>query len=448
LRREILGKPLWFFIWLFFFLTFFTFFYFFSISPQKELEHFLYPLSHFIAMLIVASTTYKAYPTTIFSSHDHFTRAHHYLGRLSFPIWETFITWLEGKSKSKNMSQGQLDVPEPQDGDISKSENSTPLDKQTPGSGIRVEESVPMDISSKTASPKLTPEVVPANDSMEFSKDEDAELEEEVAAVTKVIASVSDKAANVATRRNWRKAVVGTEHVESFLVRAILKTSTPHVRRKALDEQAEKLLTAASDEFLDRALVKRLKTIDAGVLVKMLAKAGRLGFSDNDMVDTDEIVQPVDAPMRRRASVGGPLRPEEQLAPLQIDLAHPSAQNQTLPQISRDHIPSPPLQNQMQQLPPIQYMPSGPPFQQQQVALPTRAIVPANKHSCPDCGQTFAQSAGRKYVDSSNLGGVCRLTVNSIWRRKSATIRLLSSRLAAASGNATTATGYLPPTLA
>jgi hypothetical protein len=307
------------------------------------------------------------------------------------------------------MSQGQPDVPEPQNGDVSKSENSPPPDKQTPGSGIRVEESAPMDISPKTASPKPTPEDVPAEDNIEFTqdedKDEDAELKEEVAAVTEVIASVSSRAAIMATRRNWRKAVIGTEHIESFLVRVILKTSTQNVRRKALDELTEKLLASASDEFLDRALIKRLETVDAKVLVEMLAQAGRLGYGNNDMVDADEIVQPVDAPMRRQSSVDEPLQPEQQSAPLQIELVHPDLQKQTLPPMSRDYLSSPRLKDQMHPLPPMQYMPPGPP--QQQVALPTRAIVPANKHSCPDCGQTFAQSAGRKYVSSSRPRDVC-----------------------------------------
>jgi hypothetical protein len=355
------------------------------------------------------------------------------------------------------MSQGQPDVPEQQHGDVSKLENSPPPIKQRPD-GARVEEPMPMDISSKTASPKPTPEDMPDKDTTKAAKhgERDAALEAEIATVTKAIAAVSSKAANIATRRNWRKAVIGSEHVESFVVRAILKTSTVHVRRKALDEQADKLLAAASDDFLDRALALRLKSIKGKELVKMLARAGRLGYSETDMVDADEVVHPVDAPLQQESVsvmdsvMDGPPKLVQAVAPLHIEMVRPDAQNQqqqVMSLASRDYILSAPFLNHTSQPPPMQHMPPGPPVQQQQMALPTRIIVPANKHSCPDCGQTFAQSAGRKYVSSRQTWKYLRAnSVHSIWKRKFATTRLLSSRLAAASGNAIIAIGHSPPT--
>lgn len=54
-----------------------------------------------------------------------------------------------------------------------------------------------------------------------------------------------------------------------------------------LDEHGRKILKFASIEFLDRAMRLRLQTIGAKDLVKMLADAERLGFSETDVISDD-----------------------------------------------------------------------------------------------------------------------------------------------------------------
>lgn len=57
--------------------------------------------------------------------------------------------------------------------------------------------------------------------------------------------------------------------------------------RTILDEHGRKILNFASMEFLDRAMALRLQTIGAKDLVKMLAGADRLGFSETGVISDD-----------------------------------------------------------------------------------------------------------------------------------------------------------------
>ncbi|KAL0936082.1 uncharacterized protein CTRU02_208297 [Colletotrichum truncatum] len=59
-----------------------------------------------------------------------------------------------------------------------------------------------------------------------------------------------------------------------------------------LDEMAERILAKASNAFLDKALVTRLQTIEARRLVNALARAERLGYDTDDIVESDEYVIP------------------------------------------------------------------------------------------------------------------------------------------------------------
>lgn len=58
-----------------------------------------------------------------------------------------------------------------------------------------------------------------------------------------------------------------------------------HFAAKDLDEVADIILSKASDDFLDKALAKRLGTIDARSLINALARAERLGYENSDVVD-------------------------------------------------------------------------------------------------------------------------------------------------------------------
>lgn len=69
-------------------------------------------------------------------------------------------------------------------------------------------------------------------------------------------------------------------------------TNGPSLWRSILDTHGKEILECASDQFLDLATALRLKTINARDLVSLLAKAGRLGFRETDVVE-DETVGPL-----------------------------------------------------------------------------------------------------------------------------------------------------------
>ena len=53
------------------------------------------------------------------------------------------------------------------------------------------------------------------------------------------------------------------------------------------DDLASVILENASDSFLDQALEKRLRTIEARPLINALANAGRLGYDPSDIIEQD-----------------------------------------------------------------------------------------------------------------------------------------------------------------
>jgi hypothetical protein len=60
-----------------------------------------------------------------------------------------------------------------------------------------------------------------------------------------------------------------------------------HLTTSDLDQIAQHIISIASDEFLDRCLEKRLLTIEAKPLINALARAERLGYEPNDVVEGD-----------------------------------------------------------------------------------------------------------------------------------------------------------------
>lgn len=61
-----------------------------------------------------------------------------------------------------------------------------------------------------------------------------------------------------------------------------------HFTAADLDEVADFIVDKVSDSFLDKCLAKRLLTIEAKPLINALAKAERLGYESNDMVQDDQ----------------------------------------------------------------------------------------------------------------------------------------------------------------
>lgn len=229
----------------------------------------------------------------------------------------------------------------------------------------------------------------------EVSPKDAALLQTEVTALTKTLSTVSNEAARLVTRQHWRKCLISTEKDQSFLVRAILKHSTPHVYVRAIEDYGDKFLEAASDEFLDQALELRLPTIDADKLLALLAKAKRLGYDEQDVVDEEEDVVPAQngLPEGSEPDVEKIPNPEPRDATM-VDRTDPLLEEQNRNAIVAVTAIAAPY-----------YSPVSTGSYSQNMNLPTRrkAKDPASrKFICPDCTASFAQQGGLTYV-SSNL---------------------------------------------
>ncbi|KAF7543613.1 hypothetical protein G7046_g9966 [Stylonectria norvegica] len=113
-------------------------------------------------------------------------------------------------------------------------------------------------------------------------------------------------------RDHWEKALLGSQYHIAFLLNAtmhqgsaetlsravqdfgqkMIKESKHHVMRhlsaEDLDEVASLLLVKVSNNFLDKALARRFETIPAQQLVNALARAERLGYEPQDIVEDKE----------------------------------------------------------------------------------------------------------------------------------------------------------------
>jgi hypothetical protein len=225
----------------------------------------------------------------------------------------------------------------------------------------------------------------------EVSPKDAALLATEVAVLSKALSTVSNEAARIVTRQHWRKCLIGTDKDQSFLVRAILKHSTPHVYERAIEDYGDKFLEAADDEFLDQALELRLPSIDADKLVALLARAKRLGYDEQDVVDEEEDVVPAqNGPAEgSEPAIEKMLNPEPRDA-IMVDRSDPILEEQTRNAIAAATVIAAPYQ------PPVSQASYS-----QNMNLPTRrkAKDPASrKFVCPDCTASFAQQGGLTYV--------------------------------------------------
>lgn len=147
-------------------------------------------------------------------------------------------------------------------------------------------------------------------------------------------------------RDNWEKCLLGSDFHQAFVLNAAIHHSTPSTTRRAvhdfgakmvgdcrdeiarlftqadLDAVAGILINNASDAFLDMCLSKRLPTIEAKTLINALARAERLGYDENDIVDDNVHEQPMSHPV---APIP-PTTPAHASAPRPALPAHPPQQ--------------------------------------------------------------------------------------------------------------------------
>ncbi|KPM43867.1 hypothetical protein AK830_g2722 [Neonectria ditissima] len=128
-------------------------------------------------------------------------------------------------------------------------------------------------------------------------------------ALTDMIEKASPDTVRQAVRDRWEKALLGSQYHVAFLFNAtihqasaetlkravkdfganMIKVSKEHVvehlSAEDLDEVADSLLNKVSSGFLDKALARRFETIPARQLVNALARAERLGYDIQDIVE-------------------------------------------------------------------------------------------------------------------------------------------------------------------
>ncbi|KAL7789377.1 hypothetical protein V8C37DRAFT_386356 [Trichoderma ceciliae] len=110
-------------------------------------------------------------------------------------------------------------------------------------------------------------------------------------------------------RENWHKCLVGSDYHSAFMVNATITSCSPailgrtvhelgdimvktskreiakHFSSEDLDEVADLIGPKLSAQFQDRVMATRLETIGAQDLINSLARAERLGYHVNDIVD-------------------------------------------------------------------------------------------------------------------------------------------------------------------
>ncbi|OAA65533.1 Zinc finger, C2H2 [Niveomyces insectorum RCEF 264] len=112
-----------------------------------------------------------------------------------------------------------------------------------------------------------------------------------------------------AVREHWEKCMLGSDFHQAFMLNVLFDRVSPDTARRCmqrfgknvveaakhdiieimttadLDALSESILAKASDRFLDMALERRLRTIEAKPLINALARAERLGYEPDDIVE-------------------------------------------------------------------------------------------------------------------------------------------------------------------
>lgn len=208
-------------------------------------------------------------------------------------------------------------------------------------------------------------------------------------------------------RDNWEKCLLGSEFHHAFLLNAVIHHASGNIVRRSvkdfgakmvaeskreivehlspvdLNEIADAILEKADDEFLDKALERRLRTIDARALINALARAERLGYESGDI---DELPRFNPAP--------APFNPSPNLQPI------PSEPMPRAPPHGHPLILQCPLcWRKFDSLQPYEF------HVQKQVCTKEPPNKEGFAFSCKYCGSGFTTKVGREYHISNNVCG-------------------------------------------
>ncbi|KAE9376606.1 hypothetical protein N431DRAFT_435878 [Stipitochalara longipes BDJ] len=255
---------------------------------------------------------------------------------------------------------------------------------------------------------------------------ESIKLEKEIARLNEVLEETSAQAAQKVLHDKWRFFLFeqyDESHV-SFILRAGFKNANPTVTEKVLQDKSlfkellldvasrkqgviEKVLTNATSaqllhvplRVLDDALAERLKTVSAKQLIGWLARADRLGYKMDDIIDEDDEsvvpraesvdadltevfeVEPAPAP-RFASSYRDPLLAEQEK---NLHVQRQLVESQRIEKLKADAARQQQQQQQQRQQ------------QQEQQRPSSQTIPPSQRLSCPDCRVVLPTMSGYNY---------------------------------------------------
>ncbi|WQF77486.1 hypothetical protein CDEST_02500 [Colletotrichum destructivum] len=186
----------------------------------------------------------------------------------------------------------------------------TPVPVPVPGFRHTAPPLVTSDVPQATT--RTPPPPLPTNGQ---DQDQDTKLfTDDYAKLCAAIKDCDTEALQRAVRDNYEKCLVGSEYHSAFLMNVAMHgADTKIIQRNLrafgskiisagkhelidwmsqaeLDEVADKIIAKASNTFLDKALVVRLRTIEARRLVNTLARAERLGYNADDIVENEHVI--------------------------------------------------------------------------------------------------------------------------------------------------------------
>ncbi|KAI1407857.1 hypothetical protein F5Y13DRAFT_194969 [Hypoxylon sp. FL1857] len=218
-------------------------------------------------------------------------------------------------------------------------------------------------------------------------------------------------------RDNWEKCLLGSEFHHAFLLNAVIHHSNgviirrsikdfgskmvseskheiiAHLTTSDLDAVADDILDKASDYFLDRAMEKRLRTIDARSLINALARAERLGYENSDILEDQ----------KEKASKFNPA-PSFDPTPHLVPDPGPNLQHrQSLPSMQQGRGPlvlqCPLCWRKFDSTQPYEY------HVQKQVCTKEPPSTEGYPFSCKHCGAGFTTKVGQHYHLANHVCG-------------------------------------------
>lgn len=238
---------------------------------------------------------------------------------------------------------------------------------------------------------------------------------EDVSRLTYAIQQSVPEAVRRATRDHWEKTLLGTEFHQAFIMNAVIHHASgliirrgirdfglkmvseskheliAHFRAHDFDEVANEILEKVSDSFLDKALEKRLMTIDARSLINALARAERLGYENNDVSEDPKEAVPVPQYQPPPQPQYAPQAPVQQAPPAPAPSQHsrPIPQNWQCPLCWRKFTSAAPYEYHVKK-----QLCTKPP--------PNASGFP---YSCSHCGAGFITNVGQQYHLANKVCG-------------------------------------------